>query len=80
MATAILAVATLAGCVEESSGVVGGPTPGSNERAYYDDGCVAGTRDAQNSMSMAYDRHEGYDSRFEPYFKQGYEACWLQNR
>ncbi len=57
------------------------PTPGSNERAYYDDGCRAGTTDAQSSMSMAYERHaEMYDSRFEPYFKQGYEACWLQYR
>jgi hypothetical protein len=22
-------------------------------------------------MSMAYERHEGYDSRFEPYFARG---------
>jgi len=53
--------------------------PGSNEQAYYDDGCVAGTGDAKASMSMAYERHDGYDSRFEPYFRQGYEACWLAN-
>jgi len=57
------------------------PTRGSNERAYYDDGCHDGTIDAQNSMSMAYVRHaDMYDSRFEPYFKQGYEACWKHFR
>jgi hypothetical protein len=53
------------------------PTPGSNERAYYDDGCHEGTGDAQMNMSMAYQRHSDmYDSRFEPYFKQGYDHCW----
>ena len=57
------------------------PTPGSNERAYYDDGCHEGTGDAQASMSMAYERHAGmYDRRFEPYFKQGYEHCWKMFR
>jgi len=57
------------------------PTPGSNERAYYDDGCSEGTRDAKASMSMAYERHaDMYDSRFEPYFAQGYEACWRHFR
>lgn len=57
------------------------PTPGSNERAYYDDGCGKGTSDAKASMSMAYERHaEMYDTRFEPYFKQGYEACWKKFR
>lgn len=57
------------------------PTPGSNERAYYDDGCRQGTKDAKMSMSMAYERHsEMYDSRFEPYFAKGYEACWMRNR
>lgn len=57
------------------------PTPGSNERAYYDDGCEAGTRDAHMSMSMFYGRHsDRYDTRFEPYFKQGYEACWKMFR
>jgi hypothetical protein len=57
------------------------PTPGSNERAYYDDGCHEGTVDAQNSMSMAYVRHSDmYDRRFEPYFQQGYEACWTHFR
>ncbi len=57
------------------------PTPGSNERAYYDDGCHEGTGDAQMSMSMAYERHSDmYDSRFEPYFRQGYEHCWKMFR
>lgn len=59
----------------------GAPKAGSNERAYYDDGCLEGTRDAQASMSMAYERHAGmYDSRFEPFFAQGYEACWRHFR
>lgn len=57
------------------------PTSGSNERAYYDDGCREGANDARMSMSMAYERHSDmYDTRFERYFRQGYEACWLQNR
>lgn len=57
------------------------PTPGSNERAYYDDGCHDGTADAQMSMSMAYERHSDmYDSRFEPYYRQGYEHCWKMFR
>ena len=57
------------------------PTPGSNERAYYDDGCQEGTSDAQMSMSMAYERHSDmYDRRFEPFFQQGYEACWRHFR
>jgi hypothetical protein len=66
---------------KKESSYDGAPTPGSNERAYYDDGCKAGTRDAKNSMSMAYERHsDSYDRRFEPYFAQGYEACWRKNR
>ena len=57
------------------------PKYGTNERAYYDDGCRDGTGDAQMNMSMAYERHSDmYDSRFEPYFRQGYEACWQQYR
>jgi hypothetical protein len=57
------------------------PTPGSNERAYYDDGCHDGTADAQMSMSMAYERHSDmYDRRFEPFYKQGYEHCWKMFR
>ena len=69
--------------VSDSPSVSGNnvPTPGSNERAYYDDGCGKGTSDAKASMSMAYERHaEMYDSRFEPYFKQGYEVCWRKFR
>jgi hypothetical protein len=31
-------------------------------------------------MSMVYERHEGYDSRFEPYFARGYETGWKANR
>jgi hypothetical protein len=57
------------------------PTPGSNERAYYDDGCHEGTSDAQMSMSMAYERHSDmYDRRFEPFFRDGYEHCWKMFR
>ena len=57
------------------------PNYGTNERDYYDDGCRDGTGDAQMGMSMVYERHSDmYDSRFEPYFKQGYEACWRQYR
>ena len=57
------------------------PRQGSNEREYYNDGCREGKSDAKMSMSMAYERHSDmYDSRFEPYFRQGYEACWKQNR
>ena len=57
------------------------PRQGSNEREYYDDGCHEGKSDAKMSMSMVYERHSDmYDSRFEPFFKQGYEACWKQNR
>jgi hypothetical protein len=57
------------------------PTAGSNERAYYDDGCMEGTRDAKASMSLAYERHaDMYDRRFESFFAQGYEACWKHHR
>jgi hypothetical protein len=57
------------------------PTAGSNERAYYDDGCLEGTRDAKTSMSLAYERHaEMYDRRFEPFFAKGYETCWNHHR
>ncbi len=84
LVTAILAATSLAGCVEDTGATSAQPssslTPGSNEQAYFDDGCVAGTSDAKASMSMAYERHDGYDSRFEPYFRQGYEACWAANR
>jgi len=83
LVTAILAAASLAGCVEDTGYTNPAPSsglaPGSNEQAYYDDGCVAGTNDAKARMSMTYQRHDGYDSRFEPYFRQGYEACWAAN-
>ena len=59
----------------------GAPEDGTNERAYYDDGCDAGTRDAQDGMSKAYDRHNhDYDSRFERYFRHGYNSCWNHYR
>ena len=80
LVTAILATASLAGCVEETA-YKAEPTPGSNERAYIDDGCVAGTRDAKANMSSVYERYaDQYDTRFEPYFRQGYEECWAANR
>ena len=57
------------------------PRHGSNERAYYDDGCKAGKSDARDNMSNAYQRyHNDYDTRFEPNFKQGYERCWNKYR
>lgn len=85
LVTAILATASLAGCVQDTGSKNTSPssglTPGSNEQAYFDDGCVAGTRDAKASMSSVYQRYAGqYDTRFEPYFRQGYEACWAANR
>jgi hypothetical protein len=51
-----------------------------NECEYYQDGYRAGAEDGKMGMSMAYQRHEGYDSRFEPYFARGYEAGWRANR
>jgi hypothetical protein len=51
-----------------------------NECEYYQDGYRAGADDGKMGMSMAYQRHEGYDSRFEPYFARGYEAGWKANR
>ena len=51
-----------------------------NECAYYQDGYKAGADDGKMGMSMMYERHEGYDSRFEPYFARGYEAGWKANR
>jgi hypothetical protein len=51
-----------------------------NECEYYQDGYRAGAGDGKMGMSMAYERHEGYDSRFEPYFARGYEAGWKANR
>ena len=51
-----------------------------NECEYYKDGYRAGAGDGKMGMSMMYERHEGYDSRFEPYFARGYEAGWKANR
>jgi hypothetical protein len=51
-----------------------------NECEYYKDGYRAGADDGKMGMSMAYERHDGYDSRFEPYFARGYEAGWKANR
>lgn len=52
-----------------------------NECEYYKDGYRAGAEDGKASMSMAYVRHAGdYDSRFEPYYKSGYEKGWQANR
>jgi len=51
-----------------------------NECDYYKDGYKAGADDGKMGMSMAYERHEGYDSRFEPYFARGYKAGWKANR
>jgi len=81
----ILAASLLAGCVEETGYTNAPPssglTPGSNEQAYYDDGCAEGTQDGKASMSRDYERYaDQYDTRFEPYFRQGYEACWAANR
>jgi hypothetical protein len=44
------------------------------------DGYRAGGDDGKMGMSMVDERHEGYDSRFEPYFARGYEAGWKANR
>ncbi len=51
-----------------------------NECEYYKDGYKAGARDGSQGMSMMYERHEGYDSRFEPYFARGYAAGWRATR
>jgi hypothetical protein len=50
-----------------------------NECEYFKDGYRAGAEDGKMGMSMAYQRHEGYDSRFEPYFARGYESGWKAN-
>ena len=47
----------------------------------YDQGCAAGTEDANNNMSMAYERHSGeYESQYEDTFRAGFEKCWMQIR
>lgn len=51
-----------------------------SECEYYMDGYRAGASDGSAGMSMAYERHDGYDSRFEPYFARGYADGWRRNR
>lgn len=51
-----------------------------NECDYYKDGYKAGAQDGSSGMSMAYERHDGYDSRFEPYFARGYTDGWRATR
>jgi hypothetical protein len=46
----------------------------------FKDGYRAGGDDGKMGMSMVYERHVGYDSRFEPYFARGYDAGWKANR
>ena len=49
--------------------------------AAYDQGCAAGTEDANVNMSMAHERHSGeYDSQYEDTFRAGYEKCWTEYR
>lgn len=72
-------------CVEvtETAGGSGGNFPsdlGGNECAYYQDGYARGVADAGMGMSMAYERHDGYDSLFEPFFARGYDDGWRQTR
>ena len=73
----------LIGCMETTSSpdVTGSSSAcpsdlGGNECEYYQDGYRLGANDASMNMSMAYERHEGYDSTFEPYFARGYNAGW----
>lgn len=73
----------LAGCVETTTtpgaAVSSGTCPsylGANECEYYRDGYALGVQDRGMGMSMAYERHDGYDSTFEPYFASGYNAGW----
>lgn len=52
-----------------------------NECEYYMDGYRAGKEDGQMSMSNFYGRHSDYyDTRFEPYFADGYNAGWNDYR
>ena len=73
----------LAGCVETTTtpgaAVSSSACPsslGANECEYYRDGYALGVQDRGMGMSMAYERHDGYDSTFEPYFASGYNAGW----
>jgi hypothetical protein len=77
----------LAACATETS--TGNKTQSSNacpadikgnECESYKDGYRAGAGDGKVGMNIAYQRREGYNSRFEPYFARGYEAAWTANR
>jgi hypothetical protein len=85
---AVAALTFAAGGCATGTGATGGaqaidacpPDISGNECEYYSDGYRAGAEDGKMGMSMAYERHAGYDSRFEPYFARGYEAGWRANR
>jgi hypothetical protein len=88
LAAAVVALSFAAGgCATETGASSGAQVSDAcpsdikgNECEYYQDGYTAGAEDGRMGMSMAYERHEGYDSRFEPYFARGYEAGWKANR
>ena len=87
LAAAVTMIFATGGCVT-GTGAAGGAQASDacpsdingNECEYYKDGYRAGAEDGKMGMSMVYERHEGYDSRFEPYFARGYEAGWTANR
>jgi len=52
-----------------------------NECEYYKDGYRAGKEDGKASMSRFFGRHsDSYDSRFKPYFADGYNNGWNDYR
>jgi len=65
---------------ERRSGTCDSRTKGS-ECEYYKDGYKAGKDDGKASMSRFYGRHsDSYDSRFEPFFADGYKDGWHDYR
>ena len=84
MGAFLISSLSVAGCVETSEVAQSASECPSdirgNECEYYLDGYRAGASDGSMGMSMAYERHEGYDLRFEPYFARGYEAVWMRTR
>ena len=86
LAAAFSTAFAVSGCVSnestsyEQSNIICPVELESNECEYYKDGYRAGVQDGKMGMSMAYERHEGYDSRFEPYFARGYQAGWMISR
>lgn len=87
LAAAVSLTSAAGGCATETRASGGAQASSAcpsdikgNECEYYQDGYRAGAEDGKMGMSMAYERHEGYDSRFEPYFARGYEAGWKANR